>query len=355
MQITALAAILSLAGGAQAAGLKVGDPAPSLQISQWLNGKPVNLAEGKGKNTYVVEFWATWCGPCRTSIPHLTKMANRFSKHNVTFIGVSIDDEKTLDRVEPFVKKMGKKMGYPVAIDDGSKTNEAWLEAAGVQGIPHAFIVSKEGKIAWHGHPMQGMDVELAELVGDKEYAENRKKAVALQEKAGKAVAEMKWDEVLTAIDGLIALDPDEIEPLMNKYYILAVKKKDRAAAEKLGPTLLEKTNDSEALNELSWTILTDEGFEGARDTKLALSMAKKANELSEGKDWSILDTYARALFENGDAKEAAEFQKKAVDVASKDKEVEKEQLASLKEALEKYEKGGDGKKAEKEPEEKKN
>src|SRR6266540_899716 len=350
MQIVTLAAVLSLAGGADPAALKVGDSAPSLQVSKWINAKPISLAEGKGKNVYVVEFWATWCGPCRASIPHLTKLADRFEKKNVTFIGVSVDDERTRSKVEPFVKKMGKKMGYPVALDDGAKTNAAYLDAAGVEGIPHAFIVSREGKIAWHGHPLDGLDVQLAELLGDKEYADTSKNVKAFNDSIQKSVPEGKWDDVLTALDGLIALEPEEAEPLMNKYYILAVKKKDPAAAAKLGPTLTEKVKDPEALNELSWTILTNDDFEGSRDLKLALSLAKKASEVTEGKDWSILDTYARALFDSGNAKEAVETQKKALEIARKDEDVEKEQIDSLKESLEKFEKGGEGKKDDKAP-----
>jgi len=353
MQIVTLAAILSLAGGAEPAALKVGDPAPALQISKWINSKPIDLAAGKGQNIYVVEFWATWCPPCRTSIPHLTKLANRFEKKNVTIIGVSVDDERSRGQVEPFVKKMGKKMAYPVALDDGGKTNAAYCQAAGINTIPHAFIVSRDGKIAWQGNPLDTLDIELAELVGDKEFADARRKVKAVKDGINKSANEAEakgeepnWDEILTAFDKLSALEPDEPEPLVNSYYILALKKKDRAAAEKLGSTLVEKVREPEALNGLSWRMLTEDEFEGARDLKLALALAKKANDLSGGKDWSILDTYARALFDTGSQKEAVEAQKKAVELAQKDEDLEKQEVDNLKESLEKYEKG-EGKKDE--------
>src|ERR1041385_6120947 len=70
----------------------LGDPAAPLVISEWVKGKPVDLAAAKGKEVVVVEFWATWCGPCRTSIPHLTEMQKKFK--DVRFVGVSDRSEE---------------------------------------------------------------------------------------------------------------------------------------------------------------------------------------------------------------------------------------------------------------------
>ena len=86
--LTGLLWVLTLALSAVSAEL--GDPAAPLQIAEWVKGKPVDLAADKGKKIFVVEFWATWCGPCRASIPHLTEMQKKFKDKNVVFIGVSV-------------------------------------------------------------------------------------------------------------------------------------------------------------------------------------------------------------------------------------------------------------------------
>src|SRR6185369_13374592 len=106
-----------------------------------------------------VEFWATWCGPCRDAIPHLNETYNKYKKKGLVVIGQDCF-ERDDDLVPPFVKKMGPKMTYPVALDDKEgggkgKMAETWMIAAGQHGIPTAFLVDTKGMIAWMGHPME--------------------------------------------------------------------------------------------------------------------------------------------------------------------------------------------------------
>ena len=162
----AAAAFLSFTLGCrqkEEAALRVGSDAPALNVARWVKGDgPAGLEAG---NVYVIEFWATWCPPCRDSIPHLTHLAHAY-RDRVTFIGVSVweqgSGQETEDHVDAFVSGMGDTMDYLVARDTESNTMaDAWMRAAGQDGIPCAFIVDGNGKIAWIGHPMSSMEKEI--------------------------------------------------------------------------------------------------------------------------------------------------------------------------------------------------
>ena len=135
--------------------LHVGSPAPKIEVGKWVKGTPVT--QFKKGHVYVVEFWATWCPPCREAIPHMTELAKKYKK--ITFIGVSIA-ENNQAAVAPFVKMMGSKMVYHVAMDKQKSPtrgegymSDHWMVAAQQDGIPTAFIIGKDEHIKWIGSP----------------------------------------------------------------------------------------------------------------------------------------------------------------------------------------------------------
>ena len=415
--LPAIAVALFAAAGLHAAEL--GDAAQPLDIKEWVKGGPAKLEDGKGKALYVVEFWATWCPPCRTSIPHLTEMQKKFKDKGVVFIGIS-DEEAGV--VKKFVDKMGEKMDYVVAID-GGKTSEGYMEAFGIGGIPHAFIVNKEGKIAWHGHPMDGLEAALDEIVAGKydleaakakatkaaelekkqeeiqlkiqqlaqaistgDEGEDTKKLeaelAALEKEHGNIMggekfdpadfrARVKFSEKLQKYQQLVMSDAGtnelaaaekelttgapkdfdlkEFKQMMAmqidmrkassvlQSYMEAVGEEGDAtkAAELAKQVEALELKSPQLLDRIAWVILTEEAVK-TRDTQLALKLAKRANDLSGGKEAGILETYARALFDNGQSAEAIEQQKKALELAGDD-----ESKAELKKTLEKYEAKG--------------
>jgi thiol-disulfide isomerase/thioredoxin len=179
--LPALAALAALTINANAATLGVGDAAPALKVSKWVKGGAVSGLQSN--KTYVVEFWATWCVPCRQSIPHLTELAHHYT--NVTFIGMDVfeqgeDKEATVNK---FIKQVGDKMDYHVAMDtDDSFMADNWLKAADQNGIPTAFLV-QNGKIIWIGHPMGGLEDSLKEVTAGKFDVEKSKKRAEAQQR----------------------------------------------------------------------------------------------------------------------------------------------------------------------------
>jgi thiol-disulfide isomerase/thioredoxin len=121
----------------RSAGL-VGTMAPPVQLNEWITSQPPELDD----KVYVLEFWATWCGPCVQSIPHMIQLSNKYT--SVPFIAISIDRSS-----EP-VKKMVKSKGitYYVGMDSGLSNKYS------VSGVPSAFIVDRSSRIIWQGHPM---------------------------------------------------------------------------------------------------------------------------------------------------------------------------------------------------------
>lgn len=150
---------IGLSGCTSPSALKIGDPAPPIAVARFVKGEPVTeLEQGQ---VYVLEFWATWCGPCVEAIPHVSELQAKYKDRGVVVIGTSVwESDPEQSKVEPFVARMGDKMNYRVAMDDRSgggkgKMAETWMTAAGQNGIPASFIVDRSGKIAWIGHPME--------------------------------------------------------------------------------------------------------------------------------------------------------------------------------------------------------
>lgn len=133
------------------AEVSVGANAPEISATNWLNGNGVKIADSKDK-ILVVEFWATWCQPCRESIKHLKKMNANYKSKNVVFVSLTNEDKATVER-------FNQKAGMDWLVGTGSTSANDY----GVRGIPHAFIV-EDGKVTWAGHPMDGLDKKLEEL-----------------------------------------------------------------------------------------------------------------------------------------------------------------------------------------------
>jgi thiol-disulfide isomerase/thioredoxin len=320
---------------APAVSLKAGMAAPALAVEKWVKGAPVASFE-KGK-TYVVEFWATWCTPCIAQMPHLSELSRQYRSQGVTFIGMtSADKRNSLEAVEKMVADKGDGMDYTVAWDQAHTTNEAFMKASGQGGIPCSFLVDRDGKIAYIGHPLF-LDEPLAEVLAgtwdvtvdlpalesaiEQYWGFGRKLA---QDTKGALVEIEAWEAKHPKLSSLV--DDMKFQGLMRAgeletAYAIAGKLVDHAIA----------TKNPSKLNQIAWTIVDPETKLEKRDLELALRAANAAVELSKSKDGAILDTLARTYAWKGDYKKALELQTLALEVTP---EEAKEQLRP---ALEEY------------------
>ncbi len=312
--------------------LKAGDSAPKLEPTGWLSGDPIS--EFQKGTVYVVECWATWCGPCVAVIPHVSELNTKYKDKKVEFIGLNVW-ERDLTKVEPFVKKMGDKMNYRVALDADKKNAEAWLTAAGRNGIPCSFIVDRDTKIAWIGHPASMEDVLEGVVAG----TFNAQEHAAQEEAKKKKMADLnaKFGELLEKADAeglrtLIKETSEDDKNLGGRVLVTAVmqlyRKKSYAAANTLAEDMVS-SDDSKALNAVAWAMSSKDVPEADRNADLAIKLAEKANELEGGKSAPVLDTLAHAYFNKGDKEKAIETGKKALGLA-KDKNEKKKYQAAL-------------------------
>ncbi len=117
-----------------------GKPAPALAVSEWTNAKPQTLADLKGK-IVVLDFWATWCGPCLAAVPHTNELQKKYADKGVVFIGVCCPrgGEKMAETVK------SKGIEYAVALDTTGDTFKSYK----ADSYPDYFIIDRAGNLHW--------------------------------------------------------------------------------------------------------------------------------------------------------------------------------------------------------------
>jgi thiol-disulfide isomerase/thioredoxin len=317
-----LAALIGLVVPAAAdEKLKVGDKAPPIKVTKWLQGAEVKeFAEGK---TYVMEFWATWCGPCLVMMPHMGELQNEYKSKGVTFIGFTAKDpNNSQEKVQELVEKRGPKLGYTFAYADDRETYDAWMKAAGQGGIPCCFVIAKTGTIAYIGHPMY-LDEVLPKVVAgtwteaDMDGIKETEKEVngVFRALNGDAEAGLKTMEEFEKKHPKLAHIPYFVAPRIN--LLIKAKKLDeakKAAEEVIAHSV--KVEDPMPLRSLSGMLRAPDVKDNKEFLALSLKAAEAGLKISGDKDPVALYFVAEAHFATGDKAKAKEYGDKAVAAA---------------------------------------
>ncbi len=306
----ALLIAVAIPASASAQTLDIGDKAPAIHADVWLKGKAVDATAPD--SLVLIEFWATWCGPCIDSIPHLSELQHTYGPKGLSVVGfTNQDDDNRLDKVKAFVKERDKSMAYAIAFEEKDKTTNAYLKASNSMGIPTAFLVSK-GKVAWIGHPLELTHETLDAVIGGSYDLTVARKRRALDTELMEAYWEGDWNTARDVALEMSRLEPESGAPYLLLFDIYAERLGDAKAAQTAGSTALKLYADHPVkLAEAANAIAREDDPHGFNT--MALAAVNKAVAAAPN-DADVLIAHFRVLMATGDFDKATASANKAID-----------------------------------------
>lgn len=328
MPIAALTPLILCAAVSAADPVQIGLPAPPLENVVWIKGEPVN--EWAKDHVYLIDFWAPWCAPCIKLMPHNAELARKHEGH-LTVVAVAVWEQPDSETPDAYVERVGEEMPFIVANDATGHIAQTWMDPLGVEGIPHVVLIDKQGRVAWSGHPMSGMDDALTSILDgayDTDAAAAKAQAAAdLQARAmpimqeASALAEAgEWEKALAKVDELIEMGFEPVGMTLTRFQVMLMQlKDDKGAYEFLEKTVAGPLNDNaDALSQIAW-FLADAPQLPARDLDLAQRIAERADTLKEGKDPVAAFTLGRVAAAKSLRDDAIKHYERAISLADGD------------------------------------
>ncbi len=316
--------------------LEIGSSAPALDIEHWVqngDGKFSKVTSFQKDKVYVVEFWATWCGPCVQSMPHLAALQVKYADKGLQIVSIS---NEPLEEVEAFLDKSiqdldGKEVSvedvtrsYCLTTDPDGSCDKDYMLAAKRDGIPCAFLIGKDSKIEWIGHPMEMEPVLDAILEGKwdrEEYIAEQKLIAEVQTTIGGLARSKKYAEAAKAVDGFLERVTDkrlQFGLLKSKIDLQILAKADETALLESYKTLFASC-ESEPLfvQDVAWSAFekfSEQKFKNKQILEVSISAVEKVIPGVEGGDKAnMFDTVARLNHAIGKKEAALQAQLQSV------------------------------------------
>ena len=266
-------------------------------------------------------------------MPHMADLQDEYKAAGVTFIGLSTKDpNNTFEKVAAFVKKRGPKLGYTFAYAEDKTSDAAWMKAAGRNGIPCTFVVGKDGKIAYIGHPMY-LDVVLPKVVAGTwsqadadgmETIEAALSAMSRKLSGADAAAGLKaladFEAEYPKLAGIVYFDAPKLRAMLKLEKYDEVK---TTTAKLIGKAVTR--NDSSVLRSMS-VLMRSPAAKGQKPLlELSLQAADELLKLNGEADFVALMNASEAHAAAGNEAKATAFAKKAIPIAEKELKDEKD------------------------------
>lgn len=311
--------------------LRMESPAPALEVKDWVRGQPLaNFQPGK---VYIVDFWATWCGPSVSAMPSLMQLQEKYKGSGVEIVAVAADEEAaTADEVGAYLDAWFTdkfpKLNFRIGLDCTGEMKKLWMQASSSLGIPSSFVVDRDSRIAFIGHPAELDDVLPKVLDGswrtsDQAKTADRERIARGREevflfKVSQAIKMEDWKTALSVIEEAIALMPDSIQLRAAHADTLLHKMRDMHTGLPVLRQLVRDAIDRNAenwllgaMNQLSNPAYDYTGFPSVERFAMGKELSEHILALKELKDDVKAYSYqlvARYYYESGNKARAEEL-----------------------------------------------